>query len=250
VPETVTTTRPDFHIGTSGWNYPHWKKRFYPQELPSAQWLGYYAERLSTVEINSSFYRLPSEVTLASWRSGVPGGFVFAVKASRYITHLKKLKEPEESLGRFLGRLQVLGERLGPVLFQLPPRWGRNPDRLRSFLDVLPAGLPCAFEFRDSSWFHPDTYRALEARGAAFCVYQLAGQRSPNQVTADFVYVRLHGPGDAYAGSYDTQSLAGWAGALSSWNRQGKTVYCYFDNDQNAYAPRNALELSGMMRRG
>ncbi|MBN1837150.1 MAG: DUF72 domain-containing protein [Spirochaetales bacterium] len=238
------------HIGTSGWSYPHWKKRFYPEELPSSEWLGYYARRLSTVEINNSFYNLPSERTVAAWRNGVPGGFSFAVKASRYITHMKKLKDPEDSLERFLRRIRTLGDRLGPVLFQLPPQWIRNPDRLQGFLEALPAGLPCAFEFRDRSWFHEETYVVLERHNAAFCIYELAGESSPKRVTADFVYVRLHGPGRAYQGSYDTSTLAGWAGAFSTWNRQGKAVYCYFNNDQNAYAVHNARELANMMRPG
>jgi uncharacterized protein YecE (DUF72 family) len=235
------------HIGTSGWSYQHWRKRFYPEELPSSRWLGYYADRFSSVEINSSFYRLPSEDTLAGWRDAVPDGFIFAVKASRYITHMKKLKEPKESLSPFLERLEVLGAHRGPLLFQLPPRWGLNPGRLEGFLEALPSGLPCAFEFRDPSWFHPATYEALGRHGAAFCVYEMAGVRSPKEVTADFVYVRLHGPGDAYQGSYATPALAAWAGAFSTWNRQGKSVYCYFDNDQNAYAAGNALELSRMV---
>jgi uncharacterized protein YecE (DUF72 family) len=235
------------HIGTSGWNYPHWKKRFYPSEIPSSRWLHYYAGRFSTVEINNSFYRLPSEETFVKWREGVPEGFTFAVKASRYITHMKKLKEPIESLEQFLRRVQLLEDRRGPLLFQLPPRWSRNSERLKEFLEALPAGLPCAFEFRDRSWFHEETYRALEAHNAALCIYELAGESSPRRVTADFVYVRLHGPGDAYQGSYDTVTLAGWAGALTSWTRQGRAVYCYFDNDQNAYAAHNALELARMV---
>jgi uncharacterized protein YecE (DUF72 family) len=237
------------HIGTSGWNYPHWRERFYPQGLPCPRWLGYYADRFSTVEINNSFYHLPSESTFATWRDTVPVGFTFAVKASRYITHMKKLKDPEESLERFLERVELLGERRGPVLFQLPPRWNRNLERLEGFLEALPAGLPCAFEFRDPSWFHEETYEALEAHNAAFCIYELAGESSPKPITADFLYVRLHGPGGAYQGRYDTSALAGWAGAFSTWNRQGKSVYCYFDNDQNAYAVQNAQELAHLMRR-
>jgi uncharacterized protein YecE (DUF72 family) len=235
------------HIGTSGWNYPHWKRSFYPEELAQERWLAYYAERLGSVEINNSFYQLPSEQTFSAWKQQVPPGFVFAVKASRYITHMKKLKDPADSLGLFLGRIAALGEKLGPVLFQLPPRWRRNAERLSAFVGQLPSPLAAAFEFRDPSWFHPETYEVLARHGAAFCIYHLAGQTSPKEVTADFVYVRLHGPGAAYAGEYDTAALSGWAGALSAWQRQGKAVYCYFDNDQRGYAAANALRLAQML---
>jgi uncharacterized protein YecE (DUF72 family) len=201
------------------------------------------------VEINNSFYNLPSRSTFARWRESVPEGFAFAVKASRYITHMKKLKDPMDSLERFLERVQHLEGTRGPILFQLPPRWNRNGERLKGFLEALPPELPCAFEFRDPSWFAEETYAALERHNAAFCIYELSGSVSPKRITTDFVYVRLHGPGGAYQGSYDTSALAGWAGAFSSWNRQGKSVYCYFDNDQNAYAAHNAVELADMMRR-
>jgi uncharacterized protein YecE (DUF72 family) len=238
------------HIGTSGWNYPHWKERFYPPGLPTSDWLGYYARRLSTVEINNTFYNLPSESVFEGWRDGVPEGFTFAVKASRYITHMKKLKDPKESLERFFGRVRHLGEHQGPVLFQLPPRWHRARERLEAFFEALPPGQPSAFEFRDPSWHHEEIYAVLEAHNAAFCIYELAGETSPKRVTADFVYLRLHGPGGAYQGSYGPGALAGWAEAFRAWNREGRRVYCYFDNDQNAYAAHNALELARMMQRG
>jgi uncharacterized protein YecE (DUF72 family) len=238
------------HIGTSGWNYPHWKERFYPEGLPSSNWLGYYAQRLFTVEINNTFNNLPSASTFASWRDGVPEGFIFAIKASRFITHMKKLKDPKDSLERFFERIRHLRERRGPVLFQLPPQWHRNRERLEGFLEALPAGQLFAFEFRDRSWYHEEIYAALEAHNAAFCIYEFAGETSPRRITADFVYVRLHGPGGAYQGCYGSPTLARWAEAFSDWNRQGKTVFCYFDNDQNAYAVRNAIELAQMMRPG
>jgi uncharacterized protein YecE (DUF72 family) len=238
------------HIGTSGWNYPHWKRRFYPEGLSSSNWLGCYARRFSTVEINNTFYNLPSASTFAGWREGVPEGFIFAVKASRYITHMKKLKDPKESLERFFERVHNLGERQGPVLFQLPPRWHRDRERLEGFLEALPAGKPFAFEFRDTSWHHEQTYAALEAHNAAFCIYDLAGVTSPKRVTADFVYVRLHGPGGAYQGSYGARALAEWAEAFRAWNLEGRSVFCYFDNDQDAYAAHNALELARKMQRG
>ncbi len=206
----------------------------------------FYARRFRAVEINNSFYQIPAVQTLEKWRDAAPPGFLFAVKASRYITHMKKLKDPEQPVGKFLDRIAPLGHTLGPVLFQLPPKWRRNADRLADFLEALPAGLRYAFEFRDSSWFDDEIYRLLEQAGAALCIYDLAGRQSPREVTAEFVYIRLHGPGEAYQGSYSAQTLSAWAGAISAWNRQGREVFCFFDNDQRGYAPRNALRLQEM----
>ncbi|MBD3367529.1 MAG: DUF72 domain-containing protein [Candidatus Eisenbacteria bacterium] len=239
--------RGDIHIGTSGWNYGHWKGPFYPEDLPQKKWLGFYGGRLRSVEVNNTFYSLPQHKTLRTWTDAVPSDFVFSVKASRYITHMKKMKDPEESLRRFLDAVEALGERLGPVLFQLPPSWRADPERLERFLEALPGELRCAFEFRDESWFDNDILELLRSHGAAFCVYHLAGRLSPKEVTADFVYLRLHGPGDRYEGSYDQSTLSGWAGALSSWARRGLDVYCYFDNDDSGYAALNAVSLADML---
>jgi uncharacterized protein YecE (DUF72 family) len=242
--EVMLLTRPGkIRVGTSGWNYDHWRKNFYPQELQPTEWLDYYARRLSTVEINNSFYNLPSAKTFRKWADTVPESFLFAVKASRYITHMKKLKDPEEPLKRFLGRVEYLRERRGPILFQLPPRWRVNTGRLREFLDHLPDDCRATFEFRDTTWWNDEVYRVLEDYKVAFCIYHLAGVHSPEIMTSDFVYIRLHGPGAAYQGLYDKQTLTGWAGAISAWAGAGKEVYCYFDNDQDGYAARNAMEL-------
>jgi uncharacterized protein YecE (DUF72 family) len=238
----------EVRIGTSGWHYPHWKEVFYPRELEPERWLDYYRRHFDTAEINNSFYRLPQAGTLKDWKETVPDGFVFAVKASRYITHMKKLKDPRQPLSGFLQRAGELDGRLGPVLFQLPPRWHCNPERLEAFLRLLPKDGRFAFEFRDPSWFDDRVYSLLQEAGAAFCIYQLAGKMSPKEVTADFVYVRLHGPGGAYQGSYTVSDLSGWAGAFSAWARSGKDVYCYFDNDDSGHAPRNALRLKEMLK--
>lgn len=235
------------YIGTSGWQYDHWKGSFYPQEINEQKMLACYTKQLQAVEINNSFYRLPNVQTLEHWRDTVPPGFLFAVKASRYITHMKKLKDAEDAVNRFIERVEVLGERLAPILFQLPPNWRCNPERLADFLAALPQKHRYAFEFRDNSWFDDRIYRLLEEAGAAFCIYDLDGCQSPKQVTAEFVYVRLHGPDAAYQGSYPTDKLCGWAGALSSWTRQGKDVFCFFDNDQQGYAAANALKLKDML---
>jgi len=235
-------------VGTSGWSYEHWQGVFYPEELPADHWLAYYAQRFSSVEINNSFYHLPRKKTLRRWRDAVPDDFVFCAKASRYITHMKKLKDPAKSVSAFFGRISALGDKLGPVLFQLPPNWRFNAQRLSAFLEALSSEFRYAFEFRDHSWLNDETYALLARHDAAFCIYELDGFLSPREVTTDFVYVRLHGPDGPYQGSYDTRVLSGWAGAFSTWSAGGKAVYCYFDNDQAGYAANNALSLHAMLQ--
>lgn len=235
------------HIGTSGWHYMHWKGPFYPEDLSTGQFLEYYTGRFWTVEVNNTFYQLPDEETLVAWRDTVPAGFIFSVKASRYITHMKKLKDPQEPVSNFLDRVDTLGDKLGPILFQLPPHWNFDRERLNSFLAILPAGYRYAFEFRDPSWLNPQAYEALSKYEAAFCIYDFHGRTSPKQVTCDFVYIRLHGPYGPYRGQYSTQALAGWAGAISTWARQGKEIYCYFDNDEAGYAVQDAQRLREMV---
>jgi len=237
-------------IGTSGWHYAHWSGPFYPEDLPKARYLDYYAQHFATVELNNTFYRLPPPEQFAAWRDSVPTGFVFAVKANRYITHMKRLKDPETSLKRFLDAVAALAPKLGPILFQLPPRWRLNEERLQAFLAALPSGFRYAFEFRDESWFAEPVYQALERHNVAFCLYDLAGRHSPTRVTADMVYLRLHGPGAAYQGSYDGRALAGWARRIRRWRSEGRSVYCYFDNDEKGYAVRDALRLKAMLEDG
>ncbi|HKJ72388.1 MAG TPA: DUF72 domain-containing protein [Gammaproteobacteria bacterium] len=234
-------------IGTSGWQYDHWKGPFYPRELARRGFLGYYAERFDTTEVNSFFYGLPKADTVASWRQAVPADFAFAVKASRYITHMKKLKDPEASLARFRERIDLLGSQLGPILFQLPPNWGANPDRLRAFLQALPKGPRYTFEFRDPSWFTPEVLGLLEDYGAAFCIYELGEQVSPLTVTADFAYVRLHGPEAGYRGDYGEGALESWAHQLRHWQGQGLDTYLFFDNDEAGYAALDGMRLRRLL---
>ncbi len=236
------------HIGTSGWSYDHWKGPFYPEDLPNNQMLDYYLRHFQTVEINSSFYHLPRKQTLEHWREAVPAGFLFAAKASRYITHMKKLKDPGKSVATFLERISVLEDKLGPILFQLPPRWHLNVQRLTTFLDALSSEFRYAFELRDQSWLNEQVYALLARHNAAFCIYELDGFLSPKKITTDFVYVRLHGPDGPYQGSYDDPALAGWAGAFSTWSAQGRGIFCYFDNDQAGYAAQNAARLRSMLQ--
>lgn len=235
------------HIGTSGWHYGHWRGPFYPEGMAPADFLRFYATHFRDVEINNTFYRLPAPKTLAAWRDDTPPGFVFACKASRYITHMKKLKDAPESTERFFAAVNILAPKLGPVLFQLPPAWRVNAQRLSLFLTALPAKLRYAFEFRDESWFAEDIIRLLGQRNAAFCISDLNYRQSPLNVTADFAYIRLHGPDGAYRGCYSEDSLQGWAGKIMEWRQAGIDVYCYFDNDDRAYAALNAARLLALV---
>jgi uncharacterized protein YecE (DUF72 family) len=237
----------EIRIGTSGWHYAHWRGLFYPYDLAAQEWLVYYAQHFDSVEINASFYRLPTPGTFSAWRQETPEDFLFAVKASRLITHMKKLKDAGQALSMFLKSSAELGHKLGPLLFQLPPRWRCNPERLASFLDTLPEGLRVAFEFRDASWHCDEIYALLERHGAAFCIYHLAGFESPRVVTTDFTYVRLHGPGEAYSGKYPKKALRSWAEWLRTQTGL-RTVFVYFDNDQSAHAAADARELRARLR--
>ena len=233
------------HVGTSGWCYPHWQGPFYPADLPEPEWLPFYARHLPSVEVNSSFYRLPTAENFAAWRDQTPANFLFAVKASRYITHMKKLKDPAQGLAPLLAAMQGLGDKMGPLLLQLPPRWHVNAERLRAFLQAMPKGVQTAFELRDPTWHSQEILDLLAAFNAAFCVYEIGGFASPRRVTADFVYLRLHGPDAPYCGRYGTAALRDWA----AWIRRQKVAaaYIYFDNDQAGYAVQDALALQGML---
>ncbi len=205
--------------------------------------LDFYSHQFDTVELNNSFYKLPTPAAFEEWKRSTPKGFLFAVKASRYITHMKKLKEGEASFERFHERVVELGAKLGPILFQLPPRWGPDPERLDEFLGSLPRRRRYAFELRDPSWFNAETEAVLRRHRAGFCIYDFDRRQSPLTVTADFVYVRLHGPEGRYAGSYSERELERWHREIEGWCRAGLDVYCYFDNDQAGYAARDALRL-------
>jgi uncharacterized protein YecE (DUF72 family) len=211
--------------------------------------LAYYAERFDTLELNNTFYRLPTVHAFEFWRDSTPKNFIFAVKASRFLTHNKKLKHPENALANFLPRAEHLGNKLGPILFQLPPKWKVNIERLERLLEILPRRHRYAFEFRETSWIIPEVNRVLRRFNAAFCIYELAGYQSPLDLTADFTYVRLHGPGQGkYQGSYNRQRLQAWAECIQHWRKTLKAIYTYFDNDQAGYAPQNALALKKMVR--
>ncbi|MEW5895929.1 MAG: DUF72 domain-containing protein [Candidatus Omnitrophota bacterium] len=237
----------NIYVGTSGWHYRHWVGIFYPEGMPGSDFLDYYKTYFKTVEINNTFYRMPKESTVDYWRVSAPEDFIFSVKASRYLTHIKKLKGPSEGFNEFLQIISRLGDHLGPVLFQLPPKWGCDIVRLKSFVSKLTKEYRYAFEFRNADWFNHDVYQILIDHNIAFCIYDFNRQRSPMELTADFVYVRLHGPEGAYQGSYDRTSLSQWAVEIKTWRDSGKSVYCYFDNDQKGFAVRNAMTLIKML---
>lgn len=235
------------YVATSGFYYDHWKGPFYPEDLPKSKFLQFYIERFNSVELNNPFYRLPNEAAVRHWHDIAPEGFIYAVKASRVITHIKRLKDAKPSLELLFERIAPLKEKLGPILFQLPPNWKVNTERLEEFLKALPKGGRHAFEFRDTSWFEPEVYELLRKHNAAFCIYDFNFVQSPKEITADFIYLRLHGPAGPYSGSYSDEALRGWAADFRRWIKKVKNIYCYFDNDQAGFAALNALTLKKMI---
>jgi uncharacterized protein YecE (DUF72 family) len=235
------------YVGTSGWHYAHWRGPFYPEKLPPSRMLEFYARSFRTVELNNTFYRLPVPTGLAAWRSTAPRGFCFAVKGSRFLTHMKKLKDAELGIARFFERIDCLRPKLGPIVFQLPPFWEINAERLDSFLSALPKRHRYAFEFRNPTWHAAPIYKILRKRNAAFCIFEIAGFASGFPITADFTYIRLHGPEGPYQGRYSGRALDRWAARLDCWRRDLRAAYIYFDNDQSAYAVENALALQRLL---
>ena len=232
------------HIGTSGWSYESWKGSFYPENIAGTVMLQAYCKVFETVEINNTFYNMPSEKAVRGWHEVTPKQFLFAVKASRFITHQKKLKDPESSIHKFFQRVELLDDKLGPILFQLPPRWKANPERLKGLLDVLPHAHRYTFEFRDQSWLCDPVYDILQRHNVNLCFYDFRLFQPPEIVTGDFIYLRLHGPKrQAYSGSYSLAALGNYAEKIKRWRKQGHDVYCYFDNDQKACAPQDARSL-------
>jgi uncharacterized protein YecE (DUF72 family) len=240
-------------IGCSGWQYRHWRGDFYPDELGQSRWFEFYATRFDTVEINNSFYRLPEPETFARWGERAPRQFVYAVKASRYLTHMKKLKEPADPLDRFFSNARELGTHLGPVLYQFPPRWPLDVERLERFLLAVAAetrrlrraGLTRvrhAIEFREPSWYDERVFALLRAHRVALCLHDMSGSASAKLVVGPFVYVRFHG-WTKYSGRYADGTLDDWADWLAERISAGMDVYAYFNNDVGGHAPRDAVRL-------
>lgn len=232
-------------IGTSGWVYRHWRGIFYPTKLSGDRQLPFYAERFATVEVNFTFYRLPERSVFEAWRAQTPAGFRFAVKGSRYLTHMKKLNDPVEPLGRLMDRAQGLGEKLGPILFQFPHTWPADLPRLEKFLSALADYVPqrYAFEFRQESWRHPRVYELLERADAALCLPVGPYVPLDLQLTAHWTYVRMHGGRIGYR----DEELAGWVERIRSFLGGGRDVYVYFNNDPDGHAICNAQRLRAML---
>ncbi len=248
---------PQVHVGTSGWQHDTFAGRFYPDDLSPDDRLSFYADTFGTVEVNNTFYQSPDEETLRAWRARTPDDFVFTIKANQYITHFKKLKDPAEPVQNLYRNLEPLRETdsgtrieaLGPILFQCPPNWHQNLDRLRNFLETLSADYRHVFEFRDPTWLNEGTTEALAAHDAAFCVYDFGGRATLRTVTTDFAYVRLHGAGEAYHGRYADDALDDWAQQIRDWTDDGRDVYVYFNNTAGeGHAPHDAQRLKERIR--
>jgi uncharacterized protein YecE (DUF72 family) len=235
-------------IGTSGWSYDGWRGALYPENLPKRNWLRYYGAQFSSAEINASFYRTPSEEAVRAWRRDTPREFVFAWKASKFMTHWKRLLPTcANSIALMQTRLRLLGPKLGVVLFQLPHRFRKDTGRLRDFCHMLPRRYRYAFEFRDEAWYGADVFELLHDFDVALCISDHADAPTPWEATASHVYVRGHGPSGRYHGDYSAKALRCWAEAVLRWQAERREVFVYFDNDQKAAAPRDARRLMHMI---
>jgi uncharacterized protein YecE (DUF72 family) len=237
-------------VGTSGWSYRSWRGPFFPSEVMVKHHLQFYATQFDSAELNGVFYRTPSLAAVRGWRDGTPQDFVFAWKASKFITHWKRLSDrSRNSLALIEQRLKILGPKAGPVLFQLPAGFEANPERLNSFMRLVPNRWRVAFEFRHDSWYSGEVFKLLRKHDAALCISDHHDAPAPWQVTASFVYVRGHGPTGRYRGHYSQRTLAEWAKRIVAWRRGRKDVYVYFDNDQKSAAPADALRLMQLLQK-
>ena len=236
-------------IGTSGWHYRHWRAGLYPDSLPAGAWLGYYAQRFATVELNNAFYRLPEAKTFASWAEILPDDFVVSVKASRYLTHIRRLRDPKEPVARLMERAAELGPKLGPVLLQLSPNMSVDLDALRETLAAFPLGTRVAAEFRHESWFVPSVRALLEEAGAAWCLADRDGPQGPLWRTADWGYVRFHHGRSRPSSCYGRAALDSWAGRLGALWPASADLFTYFNNDEHGCAPRDARLFAGALAR-
>ena len=247
--ETVSASgrHADIRIGCSGWNYKHWRERFYPKALPVSRWFEFYSEHFDTVEINNSFYRLPPPDTFRKWRDQAPPGFCYAVKANRFLTQAKKLKDCEEPLDRQMASFRCLDDKLGPILYQLPPRLRINLERLEQFLSIVPKDVNNVFELREKSWYVPETLALLERYGASLCVHDMPGSTSGRIAVGPIAYVRFDGGEGKYWGRYPDEGLLGWADWMITQARAGRPVWAYFNNDIDAHAIQDAQTLKSMI---
>ena len=235
-------------IGCSGWVYRHWRGLFYPEKLAVKRWFAHYASEFDTVEINNSFYRLPKPATFDAWREQAPPGFRYAVKANRFLTQAKKLKDCEEPLERMMAPFRHLSETLGPVLYQLPPRFRLNLERLERFLEIVPRDVVNVFEFREPSWHDDAVFTLLERYGASFCAHDMPGCVSPRLAVGPIAYVRFHGGIGKYWGRYPDERLLEWTEWMVEQAKAGREVWAYFNNDPEAHAIHDAQTLRAMVR--
>lgn len=235
------------HIGCSGWVYRHWRDLFYPAKLPQRLWFAHYSDTFRTVELNTSFYHLPKAETFAKWRDQAPEGFHYAVKAPRFITHMKKLKDCSEPVEEFLGRARNLGAAIGPILYQLPPRWTFDRERLEDFIALLPTDLAHVFEFREKSWLAEEALDLLDRRGIAFCAHDMPGLATPPWASGPIAYVRFHGGTGKYVGRYSDGALLAWTDWIVAQASAGRDIWCYFNNDIHGHAVHDALTLRAMV---
>jgi uncharacterized protein YecE (DUF72 family) len=247
-------SKTELRIGCSGWNYSSWRGTFYPVDLPAREWLRAYARIFDTVEVNNTFYRLPEAATFAAWRAQTPSSFRMTVKASRFLTHIKRLRDPDEPLDRLFSRAAALGSRLGPVLYQLPSNFHVDLERLDTFLAALPRRLSArrlqhVLEFRHPSWYVDEVFERLDRHRVALCLHDKFGSEIAEPFVGPFVYIRFHGTSGRYHGSYPSRELNLWAGRLAAQWRKGRAVYAYFNNDPEAVATRNAVTLRTALER-
>jgi uncharacterized protein YecE (DUF72 family) len=237
-------------VGTSGWQYRDWRGRFYPERLAQSRWLEHFAARFATVEVNNAFYRLPETSTFERWQKATPADFVIAVKASRYLTHIRRLREPAGPVELLVSRMRGLGDRLGPVLLQLPPTLRADPARLDETLASFPAGVRVAVEVRHRSWFGDEVRAVLERRGAALCLADRDSRPlTPMWRTADWAYLRLHAGRGAHAPGYGDGALRSWALRLAQLWGKGVDGYVYFNNDERCCAVRDAARFAVLAER-
>ena len=235
------------YVGCSGWHYEHWRGLYYPGELPKPKWLSFYARQFNTVELNNSFYRLPSEKAFTTWRESTPDNFVFAVKVSRYITHIRRLKDSGSAVENFLSRADLLGRKLGPLLYQLPPSMKRNDELLKSFLSSLPTRYRHVVEFRHESWVEEAVFDILRTHNVGLCVFDMPGSSCPLVATSDFGYVRFHGSEGLYSSRYSDEELSRWAEDIARLGHNVRASYIYFNNDAMAFAVQNAMTLGNLL---
>ena len=246
--ERTTVSPNGIHVGCSGWVYRHWRGLLYPEGLPQRLWFQRYSEEFDTVEINASFYRLPLQSTFEGWQAKAPPDFHYAVKVNRFITHMKKLLDCEAEVDRFIELARPLGEKLGPLLYQLPPSLHKNVDRLEPFLARLPRDIEQVVEFRHRSWYEEEVLALLDRHGVGFVCHDLKGLLSPRWASGRTAYVRFHGTSGRYHGRYSDEALLGWADWCLEQQRAGRSVWCYFNNDIHGHALDDARTLKSMVR--